>query len=73
FVNSQHGREILVETASTIRTKEVADLNRELKEMRALVQELHSALHAEQVEKSNLQAKIVLLEREIEGMGFARR
>ncbi|CAM9411203.1 unnamed protein product [Ectocarpus sp. 4 AP-2014] len=73
FVNSQHGREILVETASTIRTKEVADLNRELKEMRALVQELHSALHAEQVEKSNLQAKIVLLEREIEGMDFARR
>ncbi|CBJ27340.1 hypothetical protein Esi_0067_0016 [Ectocarpus siliculosus] len=73
FVNSQHGREILVETASTIRTKEVADLNRELKEMRALVQELHSALHAEQVEKSNLQAKIVLLEREVEGMDFARR
>ncbi|CAB1110012.1 unnamed protein product [Ectocarpus sp. CCAP 1310/34] len=124
FVNSQHGREILFETASTIRTKEVregntqarlcrhialrarirmeqrgtrfpsklhrfpqasvgptcllrshevADLNRELKEMRGLVQELHSALHAEQVEKSNLQAKIVLLEREIEGMDFARR
>ncbi|CAN0105974.1 unnamed protein product [Pylaiella littoralis] len=73
FVNSQHGREILVETAATIRAEEVKDLNRELKEMRALVEELHSALRAEQTEKSNLQAKVVLLEREVEGMDFARR
>lgn len=32
-------------------------MNRELKEMRALVEELHSALRAEQAEKSNLQVK----------------
>lgn len=37
----------------------VKDLNRELKEMRALVEELHSALRAEQTEKSNLQVKAV--------------
>lgn len=35
--------------------RKVEDLNRELKEMRALVEELHSALRAEQTEKSNLQ------------------
>lgn len=33
------------------------DLNGELKEMRALVEELHSALRAEQAEKSSLQVK----------------
>lgn len=37
----------------------VEDLNRELKEMRALVEELHSALRAEQVENSNLQVNSV--------------
>lgn len=35
----------------------VEDLNRELKEMRALVEELHSALRTEQIEKSTLQVK----------------
>lgn len=38
-------------------SREVEDLNRELKEMRALVEELHSALRAEQAEKTNLQVK----------------
>eukprot|EP00752_Nemacystus_decipiens_P006008 g5426.t1 len=73
FVNSQHGREILAETAAAIRAKEVEGLNRELTEMRALVEELHSALRAEQAEKSSLQAKVVALEREVEGMDFVRR
>ncbi|CAM9106724.1 unnamed protein product, partial [Hapterophycus canaliculatus] len=73
FVNSPHGREILQETAAKLRTKEVEELNRELKEMRALVEELHSALRTEQTEKSSLQARVILLEREVEGMDFARR
>lgn len=38
----------------------VEDLNRELKDMRALVEELHSALRAAQTEKSSLQVRALL-------------
>ncbi|CAN0123326.1 unnamed protein product, partial [Phaeothamnion confervicola] len=75
FVNSLHGKQILLEAASKIRTQEVSDLTANLARADALCEELSAALNAERREKLELRNKVGQLEAEVTALEeeFRRR